>query len=161
MTKIFLTAIVSAPKVLKPVEWLPYLFGVNPENQPEWKSKEEFEEFFSLVVRHLNSTATLLQEEPETFEAMFHIEVIDEKEFTVPNFWCNGYLRGVDVCSEAWESLPEDLSEDFNRIYLFGTKDGLKVLDGLDDSDIKSLHDKLEAGVLKLHKYWTSQEAAL
>ena len=150
----FLTAIASAPVTIQPTDWLPMMFsGV----EPDWEDGE-FEEFFQLVIRHLNSTALLLSETPETFEAMFHIELIEGKEATIPNFWCNGYLRGVDLCAEAWRSLPESHLPYFNAIFLFGTEEGLAELDKASDEDVEKLHEGLEEGVVKLHAYWTSRD---
>ncbi len=45
------TAIVSGPVSILPSQWLPALWG---DFAPVWSSKEEFEEVFSMLVRHMN-----------------------------------------------------------------------------------------------------------
>jgi len=59
------TALVSGPISTVPSQWLPAVWG---DFAPVWESEKEFQEIFSLMIRHMNSIAHILMEFPEVAE---------------------------------------------------------------------------------------------
>jgi len=60
----FFTAVVSGPVPVMPSQWLPVVWG---DFELVWKNTAEFEEIFSLFVRHMNGIIAELMDEPEQF----------------------------------------------------------------------------------------------
>ena len=92
----FFTAVVSSPVMIPPSQWLPAVWG---EYEPEWESEKEFENIFTLLMRHMNDIATTLMEQPEYFEALFQERVVKGKTYAIVDEWCEGYLRGVALAA--------------------------------------------------------------
>ena len=88
------TALVSGPVSAVPSQWLPVVWG---DFEPVWESQEEFEEIFSLMIRHMNGIAHLLMEYPEEFEPMFLERDVEGRTYTIVDEWCEGYVRGVEL----------------------------------------------------------------
>ena len=86
------TALVSGPKSTVPSQWLPVVWG---EFEPVWESQEEFQEIFSLMIRHMNGIVHLLMDFPEDFEPLFLEREVEGISYTIVDEWCEGYLRGV------------------------------------------------------------------
>jgi uncharacterized protein len=86
----FFTAIVSAPVMVLPSQWLSALWG---DYEKAWKSRQEFEEIFGLLVRHMNSIAAMLMHQPEDFEPLFYEREVEGKTYLVVDEWCEGYSR--------------------------------------------------------------------
>jgi len=59
------TALVSGPISTVPSQWLPAVWS---DFAPVWESEKEFQEIFSLMIRHMNSIAHILMEFPEVAE---------------------------------------------------------------------------------------------
>ena len=51
------TALISGPLSVAPSQWLPAVWG---DFAPVWESEKEFQEIFSLMIRHMNSIAHIL-----------------------------------------------------------------------------------------------------
>ena len=63
-----LTAVVSGPVTIAPSRWLPAVWG---DFEPTWHRVDDYGAFMSMLMRHMNSIAEILIEEPEAFEPMF------------------------------------------------------------------------------------------
>ena len=97
----FFTAVVSSPVMIPPSQWLPAVWG---EYEPEWESEKEFENIFTLLMRHMNDIAATLMEQPEYFEALFQERVVKGKIYSIVDEWCEGYLRGVALAAAQWSA---------------------------------------------------------
>ncbi len=102
----FLTAVVSGPVTLLPSRWLPALWG---DFEPQWESIEEHEAFLSLLIRHSNNIIGLLMNGPDDFEPIFLERRRGGRVHVVVDDWCEGYMRGVHLISEAWRSRGVEL----------------------------------------------------
>ncbi|WP_268760350.1 UPF0149 family protein [Caballeronia mineralivorans] len=51
----YLTAIAIGPITLMPSEWLPGIWGPEPDDAPEFESMEQAQRVMNLIVRHFNS----------------------------------------------------------------------------------------------------------
>ena len=59
-----LTAVVSGPVTIVPSRWLPAVWG---DFEPTWHSVDDYGAFMSMLMRHMNSIAETLIDEPEAF----------------------------------------------------------------------------------------------
>jgi uncharacterized protein len=49
--------------------------------EPVWESADEFQEIFGLIVRHQNSIAATLLQDPEAVEPMFGEREVEGKKY--------------------------------------------------------------------------------
>lgn len=54
--------------MIPPSQWIAVVWG---DFEPEWKNEKMFESVFSLLMRHMNSIAVHLMNEPVSFEPLF------------------------------------------------------------------------------------------
>ncbi len=64
--------------MIQPSQWIPQVWGDFP---PSWYGEKEFQAVMSLFMRHMNSIAGLLMEQPEEFEPIFHERIVDGKTY--------------------------------------------------------------------------------
>ena len=84
------TALVSGPISTVPSQWLPAVWG---NFAPVWGSEKEFQEIFSLMIRHMNSIAHILMEFPEVFEPLFLEREVEGDTYTTVDKWCVIFKR--------------------------------------------------------------------
>jgi uncharacterized protein len=96
-----LTAVVSGPVTIVPSRWLPAVWG---DFEPTWNNLEEYQEFMSLVLRHMNDIAAALVQEPQTFEPIYLENVVSGDAVVIVDEWCQGYLRGVALAADEWDA---------------------------------------------------------
>jgi uncharacterized protein len=147
----FLTALVSSPNVIVPSRWLPALWGVE---EPVWESAEELQEIFGLIVRHQNSIAATLLQEPQAFEPMFGEREVEGKKYLIVDEWCHGYMRGVVLDARAWSASDADIEALLRPIQLWGTEEGWRKIDAMSDADQIREQNAIASPVRALHKYW-------
>ena len=104
----FLTAIVSGPTAVVPSQWLPAVWG---DFEPVWDKLEELERFMNLVIRLMNFNASVLLEDPESFEPLFLERHWKGKTVLVVDEWCEGYLRGVELTGRLWAAGGTEIDE--------------------------------------------------
>lgn len=154
----FFTAIVSGPEVILPSQWFPALWG-GEDNQPEWESEAEMQQFFKLAIHHMNFIVGILMEQPEDFEALFNINPLSKKTIYIVEEWCFGYMRGVDLGN--WPELPDEANAWIDAIALHGREENFDVLRELSlDEHQKTVAD-IEPAVRKLHAYWLEKREHL
>jgi yecA family protein len=149
----FMTAIVSGPRTLPPSQWLPAVWG---DFEPIWESKEEFEEIFSLMVRHMNVIAATLIEAPEEFEPMFLAREVKDKVYLVVDEWCEGYLRGVRLNLDDWISAKE-IGGLLDALILFASEEGWQKLDRMTEDEVERLQRLIAPAARDMHAYWNER----
>ncbi|HSB95055.1 MAG TPA: UPF0149 family protein [Spongiibacteraceae bacterium] len=147
----FMTAVLSGPEEIAPAEWFAAMFSGEP---PDFEADVKVQYLFTLLMRHLNNIAELLAEDVEQFEPMFGYREVDGVDIEVPDEWCMGYLRGISLRAEQWESLWDDQPEALTTIALFGTPEGWDELEKLDEETQTGFRETLPAMVRTIYGYW-------
>lgn len=93
----FLAAIVCAPRMIMPSQWLPAVWGEFP---PAWDSERQASAMFTLLVRHMNGIAGMLMVEPERFEPLFNEHRSDDGTVLIVDEWCEGFARGYALAGD-------------------------------------------------------------
>ena len=149
------TALVSGPISAVPSQWLPVVWG---DFEPVWESQEEFEEIFSLMIRHMNGIAHLLMKYPEEFEPMFLEREVDGNTYAIVDEWCEGYRRGVELFREDWETGGMEMAGLFEPIFAFTAESNWTGHD-LNDEEREGTRQAITPNVRKIHAYWLSRRA--
>lgn len=147
------TAIVSGPELILPSDWLPVVLG-REDSSPAIQNPEDFSRLTSLMMRHLNTTAATLLEEPQSFEPWFMENSVDGTNFLVVDDWCIGYMKGVMLRPEPWRNNDIDMVEILSPIPLFTTSDGWDLLDLLADRHVEYLQNQVAPAARAAHAYW-------
>lgn len=152
----FITAIVSGPELILPSEWLPVVLG-GEDSAPAIENPEDFSRLASLMMRHFNTTAATLMEEPQAFEPCFMESLVEGKSFLVVDDWCIGYMKGVMLRPEPWRNNDVDMVEILSPIPLFTTSDGWELLDMLADRHVEYLQNQVAPAARAAHAYWLAR----
>jgi uncharacterized protein len=152
----FLTALVSSPNVIVPSIWLQAVWGVE---EPVWDSAEQFQDIFALIVRHQNSIAATLLHHRDAFEPMFGEREVEGKTYLIVDEWCHGYMRGIALDEQAWRAGGRDIEELLRPIKLWGTEEGWRTIDAMNDTDQERERNAIPHSVRALHKYWLERRA--
>lgn len=152
----FLTAVVSGPDAIAPSDWLEVIWG-DAQNSPVWDSEEDFQKIFSLLIRHLNSTASTLLEAPMDYEPCFMERTVEDKRYTVVDEWCEGYMKGVALRPDRWAEMPCALEDYLAPMLMFTTEEGWKQLDDMAQEEVEFWQRQIEPAARRIYAYWLQQ----
>jgi len=152
----FLTAIVSGPETVPPSVWMPALWG---DAEVAWQSEDQLTEIFTLLMRHMNTIAIHLMEEPETFEPIFLTRTVEDTEYLVVDDWCTGYLRALSLTNDAWRRGGDQIESLLQPLFAFGTPAGWDALDKLNDEEVVSLQQSVTPAVCAIHAFWLERRS--
>jgi uncharacterized protein len=147
----FFTAIVSGPQTIPPSTWLSAVWG---DREPAWESVEGFEKVYQLMLRHYNDVVNSLMAPGYAFEPVFNESEVDGRRYLEVNDWCLGYMRGVALAVEAWDSGGDELFELLQPIMLFCDESGLQVLDIMDEEEIAGLQTSIPTLAQEIQRFW-------
>ncbi len=102
----FLTAIVSAPNLIMPSQWLPIIFG-EENDETIFNSMEKAQEIIGLIMQIYNNICSELQNldvENEDFSLLLwnHNDIVSlqSSSWELLSSWCDGYLLGTTLFNE-------------------------------------------------------------
>jgi uncharacterized protein len=145
------TAIISGPVVIPPSRWLPVVWG---DFEPVWDDATDLGDILSLMIRHMNSIAAILTEQPEDFEPIFFERKVEDKSYTIVDEWCHGYMQGVALAAEQWNIAGQEMINLLTPIMAFTSKAGWEMLDKLSHEEIDFFQQDITPNVRKIHAYW-------
>lgn len=151
-----LTAIVSGPVTVPPSIWLPAVWG---DFEPVWEEMADFQEIFSLLIRHMNSIADLLIQQPEDFEPLFHERVVKERRYLIVDEWCEGYWRGVSLTESEWLAGGEEVARLMAPILGFTGHTNWAAHE-YEQAETERLQQTIAASARLLHKFWLARRPA-
>jgi len=86
----FFAAILSGPRTLMPSEWMPSIWDPNGgDAAPEFENLEHANRILGLLMRHYNTVARVLLDEPEEIAPIYL-----DGDLGGAASWCSGYLAG-------------------------------------------------------------------
>jgi uncharacterized protein len=90
-------------------QWLPAIWGGDGAGTAPFDSQKQRKRVALQVLQHLHAIDMQLRRDPEAWEPVFSVaETPDGDEFADAEDWCIGFLSGVALVGEAWESLFDD-----------------------------------------------------
>jgi uncharacterized protein len=157
----FLTAIVSGPELIQPSEWLPVVWSDSQRSvTPVFANNEQAERILSLVLRLQQSIRRTLAESPTRFKPLlYHAETLrEERSPPEASAWCEGYMTGVLLREEAWETLyAEDATRDWMlpvEALAYGDHDP-EYLDWVDTEEKRlDMIDELPIAAVLVYRFW-------
>lgn len=151
-----LTAVVSGPVMIPPSQWMPQIWG---DFQPAWTDEQEIETVMSLFLRHMNSIAVLLVEQPDAFEPMFEEHLIDGKTYTIVDEWCEGYIRGVVLAAGKWDLESTEMKILLAPIKAFQGEQALITDEKFNEQEINNLRHAITPNVREIHAFWLARRS--
>lgn len=149
----FFTAIVSGPTMIPPSQWLPAVWG---DCDPVWETEDDFQEIFTLLIRHMNGIAVTLLEHPDDFEPLFLEREVEGRIYTIVDEWCEGYRRGVALAGDRWAAGGQEMSSLLMPIYAFTEATGWSGHD-IPIVEIENLQKAIAPTVRDIHAFWLAR----
>ncbi len=150
-----LTAVVGGPVTIVPSRWLPAVWG---DFEPTWHSVDDYGAFMSMLMRHMNSIAETLIEEPEAFEPMYLEHVWKGKAVLVVDEWCEGYMRGVGLAADEWRAGGPEIADLLAPIRAFTAATDWQAHE-MSEPLAAKFRDAIAPNVRALHAYWLARRA--
>jgi len=147
------TAIVSAPDMISPSQWLPAVWG---DFEPVWDNEKIFEIIFTLLMRHMNDIAATLMEHPEDFEPIFLEREVDGKTCTIVDEWCEGYRRGMSLAAKRWDAGGPEMAILLTPILAFTGETDWRGHDFSGD-EVENIQNAIAPNVREIHAYWLAR----
>jgi uncharacterized protein len=115
----FLFAVVSAPELVRPSEWLPIIFN---EHDAGYATLEEANAILGHIMALYNEINMAVLEERVVLPADCHVRsrALDNLKETAPLAqWSRGFMTGHQWLEELWEvELPEDLDQEVGTVLM-------------------------------------------
>jgi len=148
------TALVSGPVVIPPSRWMPAVLG---DFEPVWEDAKEFENIFSLMMRHMNGIAALLMGQPEDFEPMFLVREVKGKTYTIVDEWCEGYINGVELAADLWNASGREMAILLTPIRAFTSATNWRAHDMPTRVETDNIRNAITPNVREIHAYWLAR----
>ena len=104
----FLTAIIVGPDVVKPDEWLAWVWDTSGNGaSPQFQSVEQESRITGIVKRLMNLIVTQFEEEPDEYRPLpDRIDYAEEDSARrAARAWSIGFMLGVRIWSTSWAPL--------------------------------------------------------
>jgi uncharacterized protein len=156
----FLASIVLTPVTIMATRWLPWVWDMDEgEVAPRFESVEEANHIIGLVMRYYNMTVSEI--EKERFEPLFlEMPQRDGSLFFDAEGWCEGFMFGVDLLPEHWQSVVQQQPVLIEPMILLGTENGLQILEGEEGDDpqkIREIYETIPVAIVALREFFLPQ----
>lgn len=159
----YLTAIVIGPTPLKPVAWLPRIWGTREEHAPRFTSTQQALRIKELIIRHLNGITLCFMRNPAEFEPLYNVTTYgdSDEEFVDADMWAFGFMKGMSLAMADWKPLlTNPVAETLLRpLYLLGSPN-LKPSDqALRETREQRQHlaQQLTTNLAQIYAFWAPQ----
>ena len=153
----YLTAIAIGPEPVPADEWIPRVWGPEPEDEPEFRNPAQAERIRRLCERMLEDIVVTFAVAPKDFEPLFCEHQWKGKPVLDAEAWCWGFLEGVNLRPQAWAALFNSPQAGLLRaIQLLGAEE-------IDDDEVALVDDpakchklaiEVEASVPQIQRFW-------
>ncbi len=151
----FLAALVVGPEAIPFNEWIDVVWG--GEEAPVFASQEQAQRVIDLIVRHMNSIADDLEQEPEVYDPIFY----QDGDELVAEGWCGGFIEGMMRRAEAWEELFEaghgHLLQPIMQVA--GVTDDETEQPALSPAERQETIPLIAPAVVELYEFWRERRA--
>lgn len=157
----YLTAIAVGPEPVPMDEWLPRVWGPDPEDAPDFKDERQAARMRELLARSLEEIVVTFDVAPKDFEPLFSVHQWKGKEVLDAEAWCWGFLEGVSLREAAWQPLLASPQATLLRaITLLGAEEIEESELALVDDPMKchKLAIEVEASVGQIQRFWAGRE---
>lgn len=149
----FLTAVVSGPRLILPVEWLPIVLGGQGDDEDPAALQAWLTALYQDVVQDL--------EHGHYGPLIMHLPLAGDDPLPLPYGWCQGYVRGLNLHGEeAVETAGEDLQAAawLTPIAAFLMYPEAQRLAPLEPQAHRQTAAELAGAVLALYRWWRRNE---
>ena len=147
------TAVASGPVMTPPSQWLPVVWG---DFEPEWNTVADYERIATLLMRHMNTIAGQLLEQPDDFDPIFMEHVVEDKAYTIVDEWCEGYSRGIELTAPLWDMGNREMKVLLTPILAFTSETNWRGHEYAEE-EIEALQNTITPNVRLIHAYWLMQ----
>ena len=159
----YLTAIAIGPEPVSVGEWLPRIWGPEPEDAPAFRNAAQAARIQQLAERMLEDIVVTFEVAPKDFEPLFCEHQWKGKPVLDAEAWAWGFTEGMQLRDAAWQSLRESPQAGLLRaIYLLGAEEIEEDEVALVDDPLKchKLAIEIEASIPQIHRFWRAQPKA-
>lgn len=152
-----LTAIAIGPESIATAEWLPKVWGSDPDQTPTFQSTAEANHIQNLMERMLEDITVTLDIAPSDFEPLFCEYEWKGKRILDAESWAWGFMEGVNLRASAWQHLRDSPQAALLKpIYLLGAEEIQEEEVKLVDDPIKchKLAIEIEASIIQIYRFW-------
>ncbi len=149
----FMTALLCSPEAILPGEWLPVLWG----GEPEFETEEEGTEIVGLLMRMYNDIALALHARVVIKPLFMEEDNYDGEPTANPEGWCFGFLKGLSLKAALWkEHSGDNLSDLLAPILALGAIDE----EGVEDPELslpevkERLTNMIPGAVAGIREFW-------
>lgn len=143
----YFTSIACNKGSLELPAWIAAIWGTD-EDQPQWRTQAEEEEFLNLtLLMYLNTMNNLGQGQicPVYMEGEE-----DGESYLIVDEWCSGFMRGASLTGLTRSGSPDFLEEVLAPVRLFGTEKGWQKQAKMTQEEIEFWQELIEPSVLRL-----------
>ncbi len=105
----------------------------------------------------MNGIAVMLMEQPEDFEPLFLERDLKGKTYTIVDEWCEGYVRGMKLTAEQWDTGDLEMKILLTPIRAFTSETDWRGHELSSDVEIENLHHAITRNVRDIHAYWLAR----
>ncbi len=125
----FLTALICAPKLILPSEWMRWVWDTEHGNDsPKFTSEDEASRILSMLMRHMNDITRTLSQAPEYYEPLLLENINNGNPIPILDEWCMGFVKGMSLDEEGWSDIAVANPQWLSTIFLYGTEKGWETL---------------------------------
>ena len=142
---------------------------LDPERSGEevsFGSEADAQELLTLVAQHWHDTDDILADSPEDYEPVLYLQESEgddadagDAEVSVIDDWCSGFVLGLQLQTDVFERLPDELKDLLGPVFLYGTDEGRAELDRLQLSleQHESIAQALPGIVVALYQHFRDE----
>jgi len=125
----FLTALICAPKLILPSEWMRWVWDTeHGKDSPNFSSEDEAGRILSMLMRHMNDITRTLSQAPEYYEPLLLENINNGNPIPILDEWCMGFVKGMSLDEEEWSDIAVANPQWLSTIFLYGTEKGWETL---------------------------------
>jgi uncharacterized protein len=125
----FLTALICAPKLILPSEWMRWVWDTeHGKDSPNFSSEDEAGRILSMLMRHMNDITRTLSHAPEYYEPLLLENINNGNPIPILDEWCMGFVKGMSLDEEEWSDIAVANPQWLSTIFLYGTEKGWETL---------------------------------